>query len=290
MLSIGRMPCAERQIAPDDASCAATGAITAKVGEAASPSQPAVTGGGCAAVLPAAEDVVIFSSVVALRAREDPKPGRECAGSDKSGGIAMDSLITAAARALAAGDPLSALKRVALRDDPPALVLRGIAMAQLGDLPRARDLLRRAARGFGAHEATARARCMVAEAEIGLVSRDLSGPTGRLAAARAALEAAGDRANAAHAGYLEARRLLLIGRLDEAEGALSECDIQALPPASRTGYWLVAASIAMRRIPGPRRRASRSTGPRTRRAPPAFPLSRPRRPGLSRPSRRRPRG
>jgi hypothetical protein len=127
-------------------------------------------------------------------------------------------------------------------------VLRRIAMAQLGDLPRARDLLRRAARGFGAHEATARARCMVAEAEIGLVSRDLSGPTGRLAAARAALEAAGDRANAAHAGYLEARRLLLIGRLDEAEGALSECDIQALPPASRTGYWLVAAGIAMRRI------------------------------------------
>src|SRR5213593_3228787 len=58
----------------------------------------------------------------------------------------MDSLITAAARALAAGYPLGALKRVALRDDAPALALRGIAMAQLGDLVRAKILLRRAAR------------------------------------------------------------------------------------------------------------------------------------------------
>ena len=123
----------------------------------------------------------------------------------------MDSLITAAARALAAGDPLAALKRVALRDDPPALALRGIAMAQLGELPRAKELLRSAARGFGPHEETARARCLVAEAEIALVSRDLGGPTLRLGTARATLAAHGDRANAAHAGYLEARRLLLIG-------------------------------------------------------------------------------
>jgi hypothetical protein len=160
----------------------------------------------------------------------------------------MDSLITAAARALAAGDPLAALKRVALRDDPPALALRGIAMAQLGELARAKVLLRRAARGFGPHEATSRARCVVAEAEIALVLRDLSGPTRTLAAARAALEAHGDRANAAHAGYLEARRLLLVGRLDDGERMLDALDPGALPPASRTGYWLVAAGIAMRRI------------------------------------------
>ena len=64
----------------------------------------------------------------------------------------MDSLITAAAQALARGDPLGALKRVSLRDDPPALALRGIAMAQLGEHPRARELLRSAARGFGARE------------------------------------------------------------------------------------------------------------------------------------------
>jgi tetratricopeptide (TPR) repeat protein len=160
----------------------------------------------------------------------------------------MDSLITAAARALAAGDPLAALKRVALRDDPPALALRGIAMAQLGDLARAKELLRSAARGFGPIEATARARCVVAEAEIALVSRDLSRPIHLLRAARATLEAHGDRANAAHAGYLEARRLLVIGRLDEAEQTLDALDGDALPPASRTGYWLVAAGIAMRRI------------------------------------------
>jgi hypothetical protein len=160
----------------------------------------------------------------------------------------MDSLITAAARALAAGDPLAALNRVALRADPPALALRGIAMAQLGELARAKELLRSAARAFGPHEAAARARCLVADAEIALVSRDLSGPMRRLGAARAALEAQGDRTNAAHAGYLEARRLLLIGRLDEAERMLGALDPGTLPRASRTGYWLVAAGIAMRRL------------------------------------------
>jgi hypothetical protein len=160
----------------------------------------------------------------------------------------MDSLINAAARALAAGDPLAALKRVALRNDPPALALRGIAMAQLGDLPRAKELLRTAARAFGSNETTARARCIVAEAEIALVARDLSGPIQALAAARATLDAHGDGANAAHAGYLEARRLLLIGRLDEAEQTLNALDAEALPQASRTGYWLVTAGIAMRRI------------------------------------------
>src|SRR5215218_1402472 len=128
----------------------------------------------------------------------------------------MDSLITAAGRALAAGDPLGALKRVALRDDPPALALRGIAMAQLGDFVRARTLLRRAARAFGPKEAVARARCVVAEAEVAFVSRDLSWPARALRAARAKLEEHGDLANAAHAGYLEVRRLVLIGRLDDA--------------------------------------------------------------------------
>jgi hypothetical protein len=160
----------------------------------------------------------------------------------------MDSLITAAARALAAGDPLGALKRVALRDDAPALALRGIAMAQLGDLVRAKDLLRRAARAFGPKEAVARARCVVAEAEIALVSRDLGWPARELDAARAALEACGDRINAAHARHLEVRRLLLIGRLDEAERALGEVDPAALPPALRAAHELVLFGIAVRRL------------------------------------------
>jgi hypothetical protein len=160
----------------------------------------------------------------------------------------MDSLITAAARALAAGDPLGALKRVALRDDPPALALRGIAMAQLSDLVRAKALLRRAARAFGPKEPVAHARCIVAEAEIALVSRDLGWPARRLVAARATLEEHGDRMNAAHARYLEVRRLLLIGRLDEAERTLAELDPAPLPPAARTVHELVAAGIAMRRL------------------------------------------
>src|ERR1700679_1422216 len=145
----------------------------------------------------------------------------------------MDSLITAAARALAAGDPLGALKRVALRDDAPALALRGIAMAQLGDLARAKALLRSAARAFGAREAVARARCVVAEAEIALVSRDLTWPAKALDAARAVLDAHGDRVNAVYARNLEIRRLLLIGRIAEAERALAALDPTLLPSASQ---------------------------------------------------------
>jgi hypothetical protein len=160
----------------------------------------------------------------------------------------MDSLITAAASALAAGDPIGALKRVALRDDAPALALRGIAMAQLGDLVRAKALLRRAARAFGPKEAVARARCVVAEAEIALVSRDLGFPAQALDAARATLEAYGDRVNAAHARTLKVRRLLLIGRLDEAECTLAKLDPAAFPPAPRAAHELVVAGIAMRRL------------------------------------------
>jgi hypothetical protein len=160
----------------------------------------------------------------------------------------MDSLITAAGRALATGDPLGALNFVALRDDPPALALRGIAMAQLGDLARARLLLRRAARAFGPREAVARARCAVAEAEIALVSRDLSWPVKALIRAHGALEQHGDRINAAHARYLETRYLLLIGRLDEAEHLLVDFDPSRLAPASQAAQELVIAGIAMRRL------------------------------------------
>ena len=160
----------------------------------------------------------------------------------------MDSLITAAARALAAGDPLGALNRVALRDDAPALALRGIAMAQLGDLVRAKALLRSAARAFGPKEVVARARCVVAEAEIALASRDLAWPAKALDAARVTLEGHGDRANAAHARYLAARRLLLIGRIDEAERTLAALDPAPFPPAWRTAHELVVAGIEMRRL------------------------------------------
>lgn len=175
----------------------------------------------------------------------------------------MDSLITAAARALAAGDPLGALNRVALRDDAPALALRGIAMAQLGDLVRAKALVRRAARGFGPKEAVARARCVVAEAEIALASRDLGWPAKALDAARATLEAHGDRVNAALARHLQVRRLLLIGRLDEAERTLAVLDPTLLLPASRAVHELVVAGIAMRRI---RAKAARAALVRAARA------------------------
>jgi hypothetical protein len=160
----------------------------------------------------------------------------------------VDSLINAAARALATGDPIGALKRIALRDDAPALALRGIAMAQLGDFVRSRALLRGAARAFGPQEPVARARCVVAEAEAALASRDLGWPAKALEAARAALQAHGDLANAVYARFLQARRLLLIGRIDEAEYMLSRLDPARVPPASRTVYELVMAGIETRRV------------------------------------------
>jgi tetratricopeptide (TPR) repeat protein len=160
----------------------------------------------------------------------------------------MESLITAAARALQAGDPLGALNRVALRNDAPSLALRGIAMAQLGDLAKAKTLLRSAARAFGPREAVARARCVVAEAEIALVSRDLNWPANTLVAARATLASHGDLANAAHAGHIEARRLLLLGRLDDAERTLADINSTPLSPASQVARELVIAGIAIRRL------------------------------------------
>jgi hypothetical protein len=160
----------------------------------------------------------------------------------------MDSLISGAARALAVGDPIGALKRIGLREDAPALALRGTAMAQLGDLARARALLRRAARAYGPREALSRARCTVAEAEIALASRDLSWAPKSLSAAREALEERGDRVNAAHARYLEIRRLLLIGRLVEAEQAIGQLDPDVFPPPLRAAHELVIAGIAVRRV------------------------------------------
>ncbi len=160
----------------------------------------------------------------------------------------MDSMIAAAARALAAGDPFAALNRVALRDDASALALRGIAMAQLGDLERARVLLHRAARAFGPREAVPRARCILAEAEIALVTRDLGWQSNALEAAHATLAQHGDVANAAHARHLAARRFLLTGRLDDAERAIADLDVSLFPPASRAAFELVVAGIALRRL------------------------------------------
>ncbi|NVD97882.1 helix-turn-helix domain-containing protein [Massilia sp. BJB1822] len=160
----------------------------------------------------------------------------------------MDSLIAAAARFLAAGDALGALKRIALRDDPPALALRGIAMAQLGEYPRSRELLRLAARGFGAHEALARARCLVAEAEVALAMRDFAASPRALNAAIDVLESHADRRNALQARLIAVRRLLLLGRLGEAGKLLTDVDTGAFPPALAAVAELSAAELALRSL------------------------------------------
>lgn len=187
-------------------------------------------------------------------------------GSGNDGGIVMDGLIMAAARALASGDPLGALARVALRDDAPGLALRGIALAQLGDFDRARVLVRRAARAFGTREPVARARCVVAEAEIALASRDLGWPAAALDAARATLERHGDRRNAAYAGYLAGRRLILMGRLEQAEQVLSDLNPAPFPPALRAVHELALAGIALRRVQATAARAALARGARAARA------------------------
>jgi hypothetical protein len=135
-----------------------------------------------------------------------------------------------------------------LREDASALALRGIAMAQLGDFARARALVKRAARAFGAKAVLARSRCIVAEAEIALASRDLAWPAKTLDHARAVLEAHGDHVNAAHARYLEVRRALLIGRIDDAERMLAALNHVTLPAALRAAHELIDAGIAMRRL------------------------------------------
>ncbi|MBB5391717.1 MULTISPECIES: helix-turn-helix domain-containing protein [unclassified Herbaspirillum] len=158
----------------------------------------------------------------------------------------MDSLISAAARALATGDALGALKRVALREDPPALALRGIAMAQLGEHPLARALLRRAARGFGAREELARARCIVAEAEVALAERDLAGSPRPLNSALVTLEAHADHANALQARLVATRKLLLLGQLQQAGAMLAQLDPQALPSPLAALASLLRAELALR--------------------------------------------
>ena len=163
----------------------------------------------------------------------------------------MDSLVASAARSLAAGDPLGALKRVALRDDPPALALRGIAMAQLGDYERARKLLRRAARGFGPRERLERARCQVAEAEVALAARDLrvlGSPAHTLDAAARSLEELGDRANALYARLVGVRRSLLLGQLDEADAALAALEMKGAPASLAALFELSSAEVALRRV------------------------------------------
>jgi DNA-binding transcriptional ArsR family regulator len=175
----------------------------------------------------------------------------------------MDPLIATAARALAAGDPLGALRRVALRRDAEALALRGIAIAQLGDFARARTLIRRATRSFAPRAAVARARCTVIEAEIALVSHDLNFPVKALDAARETLDSHEDRANAAYARYLQTRRLLLTGRIDEAERALAKLDATVLTPPLKTFRELMIAGIAIRRV---QTKAARAALARARRA------------------------
>jgi DNA-binding transcriptional ArsR family regulator len=143
---------------------------------------------------------------------------------------------------------------VALRQDPAAIALRGIAMAQLGEFDRARELLRRAARAFGPLEAVARARCAVAEAEIALAARDLKGDRALNAALRT-LASRGDTLNVWHGQLSMARRQLMLGQVANAEKILNGIDWRGAPARLVALRELVTAELALRRIE-PRRARS----------------------------------
>ena len=160
----------------------------------------------------------------------------------------MDELAKAAALDLSAGNPLGALSKISLREDPPCLAMRGIAMAQLGQFEIARPLLRRAANAFGSENRIAQARCVVADAEIALVLRDLDADGKVLDGAVKVLEEMGDHVNAAHARYLAIRRQILIGHLNDAERALDLLDPTQLPPALKSAHALVSATLGLRRV------------------------------------------
>jgi DNA-binding transcriptional ArsR family regulator len=160
----------------------------------------------------------------------------------------MDSLLSTASRALSAGDPLGALKCIALREDPAAMALRGIAMAQLGDFPRARRLLARAARAFGPVEAVARARCVAAQADIALATREVASAGSGLDDATRVLDENGDRVNALFARLVGIRRLVLLGRAHDAGAALAGLDLDGMPPRLVAVAELVAADVAAREL------------------------------------------
>lgn len=160
----------------------------------------------------------------------------------------MDSLINSAARALSAGDPLGALDRVALRDDPPALVLRGIAMAQLGDLSRSTTLLRQAARELATTQPVAHARCTLALAEVALAGRQLDGSAEPLDAAIDTLAEAGDATNATHGRLVRIRRCLLRGEVDVAAANLDFVHLEEGPPRQLALASLIAAEVHVRRL------------------------------------------
>jgi hypothetical protein len=175
----------------------------------------------------------------------------------------VDETLAAAARALDAGDVLEALKRVALREDAPALGLRGVALARLGQLDRARELLRAAARAFGARAPLGQARCLLADAEIALATRDLRGVDAALARAIRTLSTHGDSANATHAVCLSARSLLLRGRVNDAQRALTLLDPGRAPAALRAELELTWAELHLRALDA---RAARAALERAERA------------------------
>ncbi len=160
----------------------------------------------------------------------------------------MDSALGTAARALSLGDPLHALRYIALRKDAPALALRGIAMAQLGELRQAHALLRRASKSFGPREPTARARCALAQAEVELALRDLARAELGLNEAVKLLTECGDWENALFARLLTVRRLTLLGNVVTAQHALAVLSLDAAPARLLAFASLAEADLAMKRM------------------------------------------
>ncbi|XYH93201.1 helix-turn-helix domain-containing protein [Sorangium sp. So ce1128] len=157
-----------------------------------------------------------------------------------------------AARALAAGDALGALRVAGPFGGPHALALRGIALAQMGAYAEARAALERAALAFAATGAErARARASAALGEIALAQRELGEAQRALVEAGDALERAGDLTNAAWARLGAARAALLEGRVAEAERALAAAEATVTgdaPVFTRAALALARAELHARLV------------------------------------------
>lgn len=168
--------------------------------------------------------------------------------SDISGANGTSDAAAAAARLLGAGAPFEALQLVALRDDATALALRGIALAQIGDLERGGKLLRKAHASFPDSNRLAKARCNLAEAEIRIALRDFRTASHLITGLVTALDSLQDAYNAMYALQIEARLLMLTGRIGEARKRLETIVPIAMPAALRSGHLLLRAELAARRL------------------------------------------
>lgn len=160
--------------------------------------------------------------------------------------LCHESSLQDAASALARGDALRALSVVGPFEDVPALTLKGIAYAQMGDLELARRALLAAAKGASGE--LVRARIQAALAEVTLAEGDASRAAREAQDAARTLAKLGDVRNAAMQELVVARAELLLGQLGDARRRVDALLAQELDGDVRGVTLLASAEIAVREL------------------------------------------